>query len=321
MQLAVLNRAAVEVANTTDVSGRVTADSIKDGLYAKKQSSLWRIFGLTIFGSVVSVGVFAFLAPIPALADAGGVPAEIAALQAQVAALQSTVATLQTSNSALQTQINTLQTQLAAVQNNPALALGPFVSVDSNPENGVAGPNIKFTGANIHILSGSGATDDNLSTGGSLTGLGNLIIGYDEALYLTGNRGGSHNLVIGRYHTFTSSAFGGLVAGEVNTISNEAASVSGYDNTASGKFSSISGGEQGIASGASSSVSGGYRNTANQLDSSVSGGGQNTASNVGANVTGGFNNTASGNSSLVIGGSGVTASADDSIRPQPPFAP
>ena len=43
MQRAVLNRATIEVANTTDISGRVTAESINDGLHAKKQSSHWRM--------------------------------------------------------------------------------------------------------------------------------------------------------------------------------------------------------------------------------------------------------------------------------------
>ena len=43
MQRAVLNRATIEVANTTDLSGRVTAESINDGLHAKKQSSHWRM--------------------------------------------------------------------------------------------------------------------------------------------------------------------------------------------------------------------------------------------------------------------------------------
>jgi hypothetical protein len=49
------------------------------------------------------------------------------------------------------------------------------VSVDPNSEDGVNGPNIIFKGANIHIV-GSGTTNDN----GNPTGLGNLIIGYDE---------------------------------------------------------------------------------------------------------------------------------------------
>jgi hypothetical protein len=102
----------------------------------------------------------------------GGCPkrsSQIAAVQVQVASLQATVSTLQT-------EISSLQTQLAAVKSNHALLLGPFVNVDPNPEIGVIGPNIIFSGANIHIVSGSGATNDN----GNPTGLGNLIIGYDE---------------------------------------------------------------------------------------------------------------------------------------------
>ena len=53
-----------------------------------------------------------------------------------------------------------MKTQLAAVQHNNALLLGPYVTVDPNSENGVIGPNIVITGANIHIVDGSGATDD-----------------------------------------------------------------------------------------------------------------------------------------------------------------
>ena len=57
MQHAVLNRAAMRVAETTEVSGRVTAESIKHGFCAKKQSDLLRICASAIFGCVVSVGV------------------------------------------------------------------------------------------------------------------------------------------------------------------------------------------------------------------------------------------------------------------------
>jgi hypothetical protein len=99
MHYSVLNRATVRVANTRDVSGRVTAKSVKHGFYAKKQSDLSRICVLAIFGSVVSL--------VPMSARAQSVPAEIAALKAQVAALQS--------------QVQALQTQLAAVQSNNAL--------------------------------------------------------------------------------------------------------------------------------------------------------------------------------------------------------
>ena len=90
------------------------------------------------------------------------------------------------------------------------------------------GPNIVFKGANMHIISGLGATDDNQNP----SGLGNLIIGYDEEANEV-DRFGSHNLVIGRFNNFTKAAFGGIVAGESNMISSQEASVTG-GNTASG---------------------------------------------------------------------------------------
>ena len=131
-------------------------------------------------------------------------------------------------------------------------ALNSFVSVDPNPENGVIGPHIIFKGSNIHIVSGSGATNDN----GSRTGLGNLIIGYDEDPALSGanplaagDRGGSHSLVIGRWHRFTRNGFGCLVAGEVNTVDAEAATVTcGTFNTANAPFAIVSGGALNTAS-------------------------------------------------------------------------
>jgi hypothetical protein len=289
MHFAALNRATVRVADTRDISGRLTADSINDDAPTQTKSSLWRACGLTIFSSVASIGVLASLTPVSAFADPGGIPAEIAQLKAQVAALQS--------------QVQTLRTELAAVQSNKVLALGPFVSVDPNPENGVKGPNITFHGANIHITDGlNTGTGDN---GGALSGLGNLIIGYDEvgsALH-PGDRGGSHNLVIGRFHAFTSSAFGGLVAGSNNAISAEGASVSGgFQNIASGVGASVSGGSTNTASGLNASVSGGETNTASGQFSSVSSGAFNTASGFACIVSGGQQNTADGLGASISGG-------------------
>ena len=198
-------------------------------------------------------------------------------LQSTLSSLQGEVSALKEANTGLQNEVNSLQTsnttlrsQLTTVQANNALKLGPFVSVDPNPEIGVIGPNIIFRGANIHIISGSGATDDN----GNSTGLGNLIIGYDDdpALrgtfpLISGDRGGSHNLVIGRGNKFTKAAFGGLVTGEDNTISNVETSVlGGHSSTASGFESSVLGGFGNIASGFESSVSGGEGNTANGFE-------------------------------------------------------
>jgi hypothetical protein len=250
---------------------------------------------------------------MPAQAEEGGgeLPKEMAGLQAKVASLQKIVSTLQR-------QIASLERQLATVQSNPALALGPFVSVHANSENGVVGPHITFKGANIHIVSGSGFTSDNDNP----TGLGNLIIGYDEPpgdLART-DRMGSQNLVIGRYNRFTQAAFGGIVAGELNTISNSEASVTaGATNTASGLQASVSGGGLNRASGEQTSVSGGVNNTASGGGSSVSGGDGNTATGTQASVSGGTNNNASGsavsgnmasgNEASVTGGVGNTASA------------
>jgi hypothetical protein len=69
----------------------------------------------------------------------------------------------------------------------------PYVSVDHSKKNGVRAPNIIFSGANIYIVSGSGTTNDN----GNPTGLGNLIIGYDETpSFSPFDRSGSHKLVM-----------------------------------------------------------------------------------------------------------------------------
>jgi hypothetical protein len=376
MQRTVLNCATIEMANNRYMSGRATADEINRVLRTGKQRSIWRIASLILPGSWMVAGLLVAVAPLPTRAENDedsrhghedndrGIRAEIKTLQATVSTLQEQVNKLQTANTRLQNEINSLQTsnttlhsQLAAVRSNHALLLGPFVSVDPNPEIGVIGPNIIFSGANIHIVSGSGRTDDN----GNRTGLGNLIIGYDEDPGMApvpafpplrpGDRGGSHNLVIGRWHRFTLAAFGGFVAGEANFITNEGASVSGgftntasgdlasvtggQDNTASGFQASVTGGQANAASGQFASVSGGVSNTARGfLCSAVSGGSGNTASgsnasvsgghlNIssadGSSVLGGIGNTAGGMDTVVIGGHNVTNNKDNSIAPQPPF--
>jgi uncharacterized coiled-coil protein SlyX len=262
MQRRKFNSATSDVASSTDISGQVTAEQICCDLRTGKRGNVGHTAGITALGSLMTTVLIA-LTPMAASADETerGIRKEIEALEAKVSALSQTisalesqVASLQTSNTALQGKIKALQTQLAAVQSNNALLLGPFVSVDPNPEIGVIGPNIIFSGANIHIVSGSGATDDK----GKTTGRGNLIIGYDEDPInpLTGDdsdglpimqapgfptplnpgdRGGSHNLVIGGGNRFTS--VGGFVAGERNTVNGFGTSVSGGFNTPPAVFS------------------------------------------------------------------------------------
>jgi hypothetical protein len=342
MQRRVFNCATIRMANT-DMSGRATADEMNRDLRTRKERSFWHIANLTFLGFLTVAGLLVAIAPMPVHADDDkdrhrgpedndkGIHAEIAALQATVSTLQHQVNTLQTVNADLQNELTTLQNQLANAKN--VLALDPFVRVDPNPEIGVIGPNIIFSGANIHIVSGSGMTNDN----GNARGLGNLIIGYDEAPgpLQSPERGGSHNLVIGRWHRFTKAAFGGFIAGEVNTIDAEAASVTGgfgntaggfaasvsggYISTASGFAASVSGGQSNTASGDFASVSGGFDNTASGGAASLLGGGTNTASASGASVVGGSSNTAGGIETVVIGGQNVTDNKDNSIAPKPPF--
>ncbi|HYL59650.1 MAG TPA: hypothetical protein VEU51_12345 [Candidatus Acidoferrales bacterium] len=256
---------------------------------------------------------------------------------------------------ALQSQVAALQTALTAVQNNHALALGPFVNVDAGAENGLAGPHIIISGANVHIESGSGATVD-------ATGLGNLVVGYDEdsiePATIDANRTGSHNLIVGPHHEFTASGgavigfanfsganYAGVTGGECNAAggtlplmscsstqgASEGANVSGgVINTASGGNSSVSGGafnkatssashvsggSSNTASGGSSSVSGGAFNVANTFTTSVSGGSNNTASGFRSSVSGGENNEASGSHASILGGNGITVSTTDGHSP------
>ena len=121
-----------------------------------------------------------------------------------------------------------------------------------------------------------------------------------------GGRGVSHNLVIGRWHSFSASsgfgAFGGLVAGEANTISFEAASVSGgQSNSATFLAASVSGGQNNFADGANASVSGGQYNFAGGPYASVSGGSHNGSNGYNASVIGGLNITDNNSYSIAPG--------------------
>jgi hypothetical protein len=247
---------------------------------------------------------------------------ELAILTSQVTALQSSNTSLQSNVTTLTSEASGLQTALTSVQNNHALELGPYVSVDSGEENGLKGPHLIFRGANVHVESGSGTTVDT-------TGLGNLVVGYDEDSLapsaIDSNRTGSHNLVIGPQHEFTAS--GGVVSGYANFTSANYSSVTGGECNAAGSApyafactktggaadaASVSGGLSGIASSFESSVSGGTSNTASGTISSISGGQNNTASGPSSSICGGWKNTASNFQASVSGGYSNTASNDQS---------
>lgn len=216
------------------------------------------------------------------------------------------------------------------------LDLAPYVSLDLNRINELDGPHIIFSGANVHIQNGLGATNGNAGNPQSnnpddivTNGLGNLIVGYNEFLRnpwtdLYPQRTGSHNLMVGIYHGYpsvgaflagaynqVSSPYTAVTGGQANTAQSHGSSVSGgFFNNADGVLASVSGGESNHALGDFSSVSGGRSNFANGVSASVSGGGGNIARNILASVTGGTDNLAEGVHSTVSGGSRNTASGN-----------
>jgi hypothetical protein len=217
---------------------------------------------------------------------------EVTDLQSTVSDLQSRVSTLESANTDLTSRVSALESTLSKV---------------SYTDSGLNGkPTLQISGANLQIVSGTG------STNGTANGEGNLIIGYDEnpSNY---DQTGSNNLVLGNHQTFTS--YGGLIAGQQNTLSAPFADVFGEINTASGGGSSVSGGYSNTASGTYSSVTGGYINTASGSYSSVSGGVRNTTSGDLSSVSGGASNTASGGASSILGGNGVTVSSTYGTSP------
>jgi hypothetical protein len=196
---------------------------------------------------------------------------------------------------ALQSSVSTVQADIADIHSSPISELNSFVSVEYDEIEGVYGPHVIFEGANVHIRSGYGQTNDNS------TGLGNLIVGYNELLGITWSRDGAHNLVLGIRNGFTS--YGGIVAGNLNRVSAPYATITGGAwNEATGLGASVSGGEDNVASASSSSICGGHANTASGFAATVSGGAGNQAIGGTSSVSGGLWNWATGARSSVSGG-------------------
>ncbi|UCD84757.1 MAG: hypothetical protein JSU92_00805 [Deltaproteobacteria bacterium] len=231
--------------------------------------------------------IFAF----PLIAILGGCGEDSTTCTCDLSELEELVTSLEAQVTALQADLDSVDNRLSTIESGNALMLQlePCLTVTEGTINGLAGPHVIFTGANLHVRSGGGATD------AEVNGVGNLVVGYNDAPgdLDPGDRGGSHNLIVGPEHKYLS--YGGFVAG--------------YGNTVSTRYASVSGGLGNTASGDNSSVSGGSVNTASSYVSSVSGGGNNTASGQYSSISGGFNNTASGDDSSVSGGAANTASS------------
>jgi len=192
-----------------------------------------------------------------------------------------------------------------------------------------ASGNIVFEGTNVHIRSGSGATDDF----GALTGLGNLVVGYDEPsttidpTYAPSDKSGSHNIVYGEGNSYPT--YGGMVGGRLNAIEGDMATIlagarntaegnlsgiaGGHSNEARGDFSSINAGRYGIAQGEFTSIGGGESNLAIADYTSIQGGFDNSTTSSHAVVSGGRGNSAGGLYAAVAGGQDNLTSGTDAV--------
>lgn len=305
---------------------------------------------MTYLARNINVALACFIITLPALPALGGeldIPnqfsAGTAAVAADVNANFSAVETSVDGNAAdiaiLQTTIAALQADNTAMQNFITQVL-PYLQGGSDAQ---GNPTVFFSGVNVHVNN----SDPDGETQ-SINGTGNLIIGFDESIEagiaagvdvdgrnfcydvstyydnstdcissggqwsngLVNIKTGSHNLIVGSYHSYTSSA--GAVLGVLNIANNEFSLVAGSSNLATGLASSVSGGTTNTANGLASSVSGGAQNIASGFYNSVSGGLGNTASGNYSSVSGGLSNEASGSQSSVSGGSSNEARGDRS---------
>jgi len=189
---------------------------------------------------------------------------------------------------------------------------------------------VRFTGVDVQIVSGAGATE------APPNGKGNLIMGYDEGRYhdddgrasrpcfadadcaIDGGpcdfsgKTGSHNLVIGVGHQYSS--VGSLVAGRLNDVVAPGTSVTGgTDNRAERAGASVNGGIENVASGLAAAVAGGRGSHARGDISAVAGGLENLAAGTWAVVVGGHDNAAFESGSVIVGGESNVAGAFASV--------
>jgi hypothetical protein len=155
------------------------------------------------------------------------------------------------------------------------------------------GADIVISGANLNIVNGLGDTQ-------TTNGLGNLIIGYNEARGGGADaRGGSHNLILGQRNNFTSIS--GICGGYGNSISGPFSCVlTGQNNTARTFFAVVGTRQQNDANGNYSVVLGGFQN---DIGFNLSG--------TYASITGGRINCADGDYSTVSGGNSRVALGED----------
>ena len=172
-------------------------------------------------------------------------------LAARVAALEVTVSRQQDEIHALATDLSSERQSRQDADEQLTGRINGLTTRVSDVEDktqfmSVTGTTTWFSGTNVQVVNGMGGTH-------LINGLGNLIVGYNQG---GGQRGGSHNIVLGALNEYTS--YSGIVGGVQNRISGSFASViGGQQNTASANTAVVTGGGSNRASHGLSVVSGG----------------------------------------------------------------
>lgn len=172
------------------------------------------------------------------------------------------------------------------------------------------GAEVRFDRCNVHIRNGTGNPR-------SVNGKGNLLIG-PTSLGANLVQTGSHNIVVGSGHSFTS--YGALIGGADNVANRPLATVTGgRGGTASAQSATVTGGERATASGAFSSVAGGQDNVIGSFgfraSSIVGGQGNDAIGGTHTSTLGGKDTGVQGQYATILGGMGTTASAQGAIAP------
>lgn len=180
-------------------------------------------------------------------------PLADASLVARVVAVETALHEQQMANDALLQRLAALealvQQQGEAIEAH-GYKLAPVARVD-----GVGtGTEWVLTDVNLHVRNGlgqTGGTSTSLEFGEITTnGLGNVIIGYNEAAVGV-DRSGSHNLVLGTFNGYSSVA--GIVGGERNRVAGPGATViTGSHSFATGRYGVVVTGSRNEALGARS---------------------------------------------------------------------
>lgn len=161
---------------------------------------------------------------------------------------------------------------------------------------------LHLTNANLRIVDGSDET--HCRAAGSCSGVGNLILGYDELVlpWAPADRDGTHNIIVGQGHARRGSA--GIVVGHGGLLDADGAVATGHRPVVVGDGSVVLGGSQGRTGGAQATVIGGRSNRAdNDAQQPVAMGGRsNVARSNHAAVVGGRLTSAGATYALAIGG-------------------